>query len=233
MRMARLADVRAENGKGSLLRRRTPWPKQTLEAPRWQGTKRRAEVVALRTCPSVSRTVARAAGTDGKLAGTAHGSGSAVDGSARRAFVGSATVRPMSRALPYLDGAVPDSPRDGRTPRAGRAPLLVAAGLIVVGSLTPWVTTAFGTMSGLAGGGLWTLYTAAFGIAATIVSAPRVAGVHALLMGVPAIVLPLWQLVRLLPLGGFGQGWTPGFGLVAVLGGGVLAVRTALRLLRR
>ena len=119
------------------------------------------------------------------------------------------------------------------TRRAGsRSPLLVAVGLIVVGSLTPWIDTSFGNLTGLAGGGLWTLYAAAFGVAAAIIRAPRVAGVHALLMGVTALALPLWQLASLLPLGGFGRGWMPGFGLVAVLGGGVLATRAGLRLLR-
>jgi S1-C subfamily serine protease len=117
-------------------------------------------------------------------------------------------------------------------PRVRRTPLLVAVGLVVVGSLAPWIDTAFGTLSGLSGGGLWTLYAAAFGIAAMVLRRPRLAGINALVMAVPAIALPVWQLARVLPLGGFGNGWMPGFGLVAVLGGGVLALRIGLRLLR-
>lgn len=106
----------------------------------------------------------------------------------------------------------------------------MAALLIVVGSLTPWVDTAFGDLRGLAGGGLWTLYATAFGIAAAIIRRPRLAAGHALAMAVPAVILPLWQVARLLPLGGFGTGWVPGFGMIAVLGGGVIALRAAHRL---
>ncbi len=113
-----------------------------------------------------------------------------------------------------------------------RAPLLAAVAFVGVGSFLPWIDTAFGTLDGLAGAGLWTLYAAAFGVAALVIRAPRLAGAHALAMAVPAILLPLWQVVVLLPLGGFGSGWTPGVGLVAVFGGGVLALRTGWWALR-
>ncbi len=46
-----------------------------------------------------------------------------------------------------------------------------------------------------------------------------------------AVGLPVWQLVHLYRLVGFG-GWLPGMGLLLVLAGGVLAARAALRMTR-
>jgi hypothetical protein len=109
---------------------------------------------------------------------------------------------------------------------------LLAVALIVVGSLTPWVDTAFGNMNGIYGGGMWTLYAGAIGLAGTMWKRPRVNAAHAALMALPALALPLWQLVRLLPLGGLGSGWTPGFGMVAVFGGGIVSARAAYQFLR-
>ncbi|HEX6249015.1 MAG TPA: hypothetical protein VFZ64_14175, partial [Nocardioidaceae bacterium] len=79
--------------------------------------------------------------------------------------------------------------------------------------------------------GLWTMYAAALGIAGAIVRSPRIAGIHAALLAVVAVALPVWQLVHLFRLVGF-AGWRPGAGLVLTLGGGVLAGYAALNLLR-
>lgn len=112
--------------------------------------------------------------------------------------------------------------------RRDRRRLLLASVLALVGSVTPWVDTAFGNLGGLAGGGLWTLYAAAIGLAGTGWRRPRALAVHAAILAVPAVLLPVWQVARLVPLGGFGRGWMPGFGLVAVFGGGVIAAAIAL-----
>ena len=129
------------------------------------------------------------------------------------------------------------SSASGTTQRSQAKPqkktLALAVVLVSVGSLTPWVDTAFGNLNGIAGGGLWTLYAAAIGLAGLFLKRPRIVGLHALVLAAPALVIPIWQFARLVPLGGFGTGWTPGFGLIAVFGGGVLALRTAMPLLHR
>ena len=120
-----------------------------------------------------------------------------------------------------------------RKTKPSKKTLALAVVLVTVGSLTPWIDTAFGNLGGIYGGGLWTLYAAAIGLAGLFLKRPRVVAVHALVLAAPALVLPVWQIARLVPLGGLGTGWTPGFGLVAVFGGGVLALRTAMPLLHR
>ncbi|MDP8977069.1 MAG: hypothetical protein M3N17_00515 [Actinomycetota bacterium] len=119
---------------------------------------------------------------------------------------------PAARSWPYL----------GR----GQRQLLVASALVMFGSFLPWLDTAFGTFIGLRGGGLWTFYAGALGLAGTVLRHRRVVRVHALVTGLVALALPLWQVARLLVLGLTG-GWAPGIGLVMVAGGGVLALRAA------
>jgi hypothetical protein len=123
-------------------------------------------------------------------------------------------------------------PATRRWPYAGHGqkPLLLGAVLIVLGSLLPWVMTPFGNLSGLRGAGLWTLYLGVIGIPGAVLRSRRLAWWHALLAGVPAVVLTAWQLVRLVELGwrtGTFTGALPGMGLLLVLGGGVLALRAA------
>lgn len=117
-------------------------------------------------------------------------------------------------------------------PSSPRKALVLAVVLVAVGSLTPWIDTAFGDTNGIDGAGLWTLYAAAIGLAGAALKRPRIAAGHAAVLAAAALALPAWQLGRLLPLGGFGSGWTPGFGMIAVFGGGIIAMRAALRLAR-
>jgi hypothetical protein len=121
----------------------------------------------------------------------------------------------------------------GRWPYAAPAQrgLLLAALLVGLGAFLPWVETPVRSFTGLAGPGLWTLYAASLGLAGALVRSARLAGWQAAVLGLVAVGLPVWQLARLLRLAGV-QGWLPGIGLVLTAGGGVLALRAALALLR-
>ncbi len=109
--------------------------------------------------------------------------------------------------------------------------LLGASFLVLVGSFMPWIDTPLGTVLGAQGAGLWTFYTCMLGFAGVMVPARRLAAAQAALLGAVAVVLPLWQVVHLLGLVGT-AGWIPGPGLVLVVGGGVLAGVSAVRLFR-
>ncbi|MFP5253166.1 MAG: hypothetical protein ACLGH4_05170 [Actinomycetes bacterium] len=121
----------------------------------------------------------------------------------------SSTVRPTVR-------------RRGRSSRR----LLGAALLVLVGAWMPWIYTGLGSVAGVRGAGLWTMYAAVLGLAGAIIRRPRLAAVHAAALAVVAVGLTLWQVVHLLSLVGF-EGWMPGPGLVLTLGGGVLAAAAA------
>lgn len=101
--------------------------------------------------------------------------------------------------------------------------------MILVGAFLPWIYSGAGNVLGVRGAGLWTLYASFLGIAGAIIRPPRVVSVHAAILAVVAIGLPLWQVVHLLSLVGF-TGWMPGAGLVLTLGGGVVAAVASVRL---
>lgn len=103
--------------------------------------------------------------------------------------------------------------------------------MVLVAAFLPWLSTGAGNISGIRGGGLYTMYAAFLGIAGAILPWPRVAAAHAAVLAVVAVALPVWQVVRALSLVGT-AGWVPGPGLVLTLGGGVLAGTAALALLR-
>lgn len=94
--------------------------------------------------------------------------------------------------------------------------------MVLLGAWLPWIYTGLGSVAGIRGAGLWTMYAAVLGIAGAIIRRPRLAAVHAGALAVVAIALTVWQVVHLLSLVGF-TGWMPGPGLVLTLGGGVLA----------
>lgn len=125
------------------------------------------------------------------------------------------------------------APAVRRWPYAGRGQgmAMVGALLAVVGSLLPWVQTAFGTFNGLNGGGLYTFAIAWIGVAGGFLRSRRAALVHALVAGSVCVGLPAWQLVHLWSLR-LGGGWQPGVGLGLVALGGLLCLRGAWRLWR-
>lgn len=109
--------------------------------------------------------------------------------------------------------------------------LLGAALMVLIGAFLPWVATGAGNIAGVRGAGIWTMYAAMIGVAGAIIKRRRIAAAHAALLAIPALALPVWQLVHLASLVGF-AGWMPGPGLVLTIGGGALALSVALRTLR-
>lgn len=98
--------------------------------------------------------------------------------------------------------------------------------MVLIGAWMPWIYTGIGSIAGVRGAGLWTMYAAVLGLAGAIIRRPRLAAVHAGVLAAVAVGLALWQVVHLFSLVGF-EGWTPGPGLVLTLGGGVLAATAA------
>lgn len=104
---------------------------------------------------------------------------------------------------------------------------------MALGGWLPWVYTQVGPVSGAVGAGLWVFYVSLLALAAGILP-PRLRilmVVQALVSGVVAIALPVWQVVHVLGLVGT-EGWLPGPGLVLSAAGGVLALVAARQLLR-
>lgn len=112
-----------------------------------------------------------------------------------------------------------------------RRRLILAMVLVMVGSFLPWLYAGGIAKSGALGPGLWTFYASMLGLAGVLLPYHRVGGVHAAIMAAVALLVPVWQVVHVLNLVGWG-GWTPGPGLVMVVGGGVVAAGCAVRLLR-
>jgi hypothetical protein len=118
-----------------------------------------------------------------------------------------------------------------RWPPAGpdQLPLLLASVAVAVGSFLPWVVVGDLELSGWHGGGLWTFYAATLGIAGGLVPSRALAATSALASGLVAAGIGCWQVLHLAARVGF-EGWHPGLGLVAVILGGVIALRSAWRL---
>lgn len=118
-----------------------------------------------------------------------------------------------------------------RWPHAGPAQkrLLLASLIIVVASFLPWVDTAVGRFSGMAGPGVWTMYAGVAGLAGSLVRSRRLALGHAVVTGVAAVLLPVWQLARLARLCTL-DACMPSTGLWLVLAAGALALTAAWRL---
>lgn len=110
----------------------------------------------------------------------------------------------------------------------GQRRLLLASVLLILGGWLPWLYTFAGTVSGIRGAGLYIFYAGLLALAGALLP-PRLctlALVQAVLVAVPGVVLPVWQVVRMLTLVGT-QGWAPGPGLVMTFAGGVLCAIAA------
>lgn len=121
-----------------------------------------------------------------------------------------------------------------RWPYAGPGQVrVVLAGLaILVGSFLPWVESAVGTFTGMAGPGVWTLYAGVLALAGGVLRRPRLAAANAALAGMLAVGLPLWQGLRLFEVCG-GGACAPASGLVLVLAAGLVALAQVPGLWRR
>lgn len=128
--------------------------------------------------------------------------------------------------------AAPSSADTAAKPRwpyagPGQQTLLWASVLITLGAFLPWVMTGVGNFTGMRGAGTWTVFAGVVGLGASLMRRRRLVLIHAVGIAAIAIALPLWQVVHLLGLVGFG-GWLPGIGLLMTLGGGVAIARAAL-----
>jgi hypothetical protein len=112
--------------------------------------------------------------------------------------------------------------------------MILGGMLSLVGSLLPWVITPFGSLSGTAGPGLWTLSAGFIAVAGALLPYRMVAIGHCLLAGVSVAAIVVWQLGRLAYLSSTTDSWgqlMPGIGIVMVAGGAVILLRTGIRLL--
>jgi hypothetical protein len=113
--------------------------------------------------------------------------------------------------------------------------MLIGGLITVVGSLLPWVTTPFGSLSGAVGPGLWTLSAAFIAIAGAVLPYRKVALWHCLVPGLAIATIVVWQVLRLAYLSGSTDSWgqlLPGMGLVMAGGGAVVLLRTGRRLMK-
>ncbi|CAN5297373.1 hypothetical protein BH23ACT9_BH23ACT9_03930 [soil metagenome] len=119
-----------------------------------------------------------------------------------------------------------------RRRHVGQGALLLASATLAVASFLPWVDTAFGSFSGMAGAGVYTFYAAVWGVAGGLVPWRRVALAHAVAVTAVAIALPAWQISSLMGRGLDG-GWAPGTGIMLALASGSLAARAVWQLAHR
>lgn len=124
-------------------------------------------------------------------------------------------------------------PARRRVVHAGSVGMLIAGLVLVVGSLLPWVVTPFGSLSGTAGAGLWTLSAGFLAIAGALLPYRKLAIGHCLVPGFGVAAIVVWQLARLVQLSATTGAWgqlLPSIGLVMVAGGAVILLRTGFRL---
>src|SRR5690606_13668826 len=121
-----------------------------------------------------------------------------------------------------------------RVLHAGSAAMIVGGLITVVGSLLPWVTTPFGTLSGTVGPGLWTLCAGFIAIAGALMPNRKVAIAHCLVPGLAVGFIAAWQLLHIIRISATTDSWgqlLPGMGLVMVTGGAVILLRAGWRLI--
>lgn len=125
------------------------------------------------------------------------------------------------------------APTRRRILHPGSVGMLVGGLLTVVGSMLPWAVTPVGSLSGLAGPGLWTLSAGFLAVAGALLPYRWVALAHSLLPGLAVAAIVAWQATRLLYLSAATDSWgklLPGMGLVMAAGGAVILLRTGHRL---
>ncbi|GGM25866.1 hypothetical protein ACFQBY_04245 [Promicromonospora citrea] len=121
-----------------------------------------------------------------------------------------------------------------RVTHPGSLAMIVGGLCVFVGSVLPWISTPLGDIPGHASYLGWaTMAAAPLAFAGAVLPFRRVAIVHCLVVALPAVVaggIYLAQVVQLTVVAGaFPTAW-PGMGLVMILGGAVILLRTAWRL---
>lgn len=119
-----------------------------------------------------------------------------------------------------------------RSHPAARRRLRIAAVVVLVGSVMPWIDTAAGNFLGVQGAGLWTLSAGGIGLAGSMLRPHRLVVAHAAVLAVVASLLSVAQVLRLVDVCSAG-GCVPGVGLGLTLFGGALASSALFALLRR
>lgn len=109
--------------------------------------------------------------------------------------------------------------------------VLLSAG-VIVGAFMPWIETGLGTYRGFAGPGPFLFYAGVLGLGAGLVPVRALAVGQGAILAAAAVALPLWQIVRLVRLVGF-EGWSPGVGMMLILGCGLMAARVTIGLVRQ
>ncbi len=103
---------------------------------------------------------------------------------------------------------------------------------VIIGAFLPWLETPLGTFRGFAGPGLYLFYAGVIGLGAGLVPVRIMAIIQGAILSVTAIILPLWQVSKLLSKVGF-TGWSPGIGMILILGCGFMAGRTVIEIARQ
>jgi hypothetical protein len=130
-------------------------------------------------------------------------------------------------------GTVPTSPPP-RWPYQGRPQrrLLIAALLVLIGAVAPWIDTVGGNVLGVQGAGMYTLAAGGIGLAGAFFRRHAVVVGHAVVLAAVPLVLGGWQVARLVAIGCDFRVCAPSFGLVLTLAGGALAAAASWQLLR-
>ncbi len=111
--------------------------------------------------------------------------------------------------------------------------MLLVAGLVTTGaSFLPWLPTPLGDLGGSTR--MLTFYAGVIAVPGAIWRRWTVVLAHTLILAVPAVLLPIRDLVwALRRLPGLGEAWLPGPGLVLVGISGGVALLAAVQLVRR
>lgn len=138
----------------------------------------------------------------------------------------------MIRSTAARPGPPPPAPT--RWPYQGRPQrrLIVAALLVLIGAVTPWVDTVAGNVLGVAGGGIHTLAAGGIGLAGACFRRRGVVLAHAAVLAAVPLVIGTWQLVRLIAVGCDFRVCAPSFGLLLTVAGGAVAAAATVQLLR-
>lgn len=107
------------------------------------------------------------------------------------------------------------------SPARRRAAL--AATLVLLGGVSPWVAHPGGTTLGVEGAGLWTLAAGGVGLAGALLRHPTIARLHLAVLAAVPTALGAWQVWHLGRLGCLTGPCQPSFGLVLTLAGGLVA----------
>lgn len=108
--------------------------------------------------------------------------------------------------------------------------MLLAAVLVLVGAVSPWIALPTGTILGIEGAGVWTIAAGGIGLAGAMFRHRGTVRGHAVVLAAVPLALGGWQVVHLLRLGCDLRVCAPSFGLVLTLGGGVLAASAVRQL---